>query len=228
MAVERTTPTLNCDISSCKLSMMACNRLTSAETVGTTGSPGGAVNGEGVGRSSANNCSNLLSPSARRPSSFSWEATASLALAASCLACSTRFWDREMKLLVDAMRSDTGRSCACDCAFFNAASKVGYVSSSSPREDTLELPRHSGAPLPHLRLETLLPFGLLELCHLAPSAESSSAAPAPASAGWASTRLTQCRASRPTARTEDENHEGWLAILPVGVCPPTQTCGCDP
>ena len=45
VVVERTTPTLNCDISSWKLSMMACNRLTSAETVGTTGSPGGAVNG---------------------------------------------------------------------------------------------------------------------------------------------------------------------------------------
>ena len=43
-----------------------------------------------------------------------------------------------MKLRVDAMRSDTRRSCACDCAFFNAASKIGYVSSSSPQEDTLD------------------------------------------------------------------------------------------
>ena len=69
MAVERTTPTRNCDISCCNLSMMACNRLTSARAVGDRRS-WWCCEWIGVSRSSTNNCSNLLCPSARRPSSF--------------------------------------------------------------------------------------------------------------------------------------------------------------
>ena len=156
----------------------------------------------------------------------------SLALATISLARSTRFCFLSMNDWVDWMRSDTGRSCALDCA--SKTSGVHLVVLAVRGENPLQL-EHSGTGCLHgliwrhrlagLRSLAVLPWtgSALGCTGLLGAGESFLATPFVL---WILLRLTCC--ASPTCEKEDVGRAKLCATLPPGCRPATPTSCCVP